>query len=369
MGCELDQLMWAAWERIGAGVLADSNELRVRLARRRSRMFERVPRALCLAVRASDHRITAWTAAICPEDAMERGNERDHEVRLDMRLVSDVCRPVQIAWPGEPTSDVRVYLGCDDSGLKAMRRKGIVRERYVKGLGGRRGNVPLVYTEQPLDANGWAKAAPDPLVGPFWSELVGRVPVDLEQTVVRRPEFGELRGKRRLVGWRWICPGCGKRVRMLYYPIGAMDWAEAHDIKLELEEVERTPRQPGCFACVKCHGVVNFTRTEGAIRKCWNHVVLHCSGGLLYGHEVKRPAWFVAERKKVFVARPKKSPRMDELERLLTETELSLEGIGREMGIRERSVQRVAYDVYRRRGVEGRMGLRRLMQARVRRSA
>jgi DNA-binding CsgD family transcriptional regulator len=79
---------------------------------------------------------------------------------------------------------------------------------------------------------------------------------------------------------------------------------------------------------------------------------------LLYGKEVKRPAWFVAERKRAYGERVRRSPRRDEVKQLLLETEMTMEEIGREMGIREQTVRALASAAYRACGVKRREELK-----------
>ncbi len=53
--CELDQVLWDAWLEVQDKVLGHEIELRRRLDRR-AKMHDRVPRPLCLALKASDRR-------------------------------------------------------------------------------------------------------------------------------------------------------------------------------------------------------------------------------------------------------------------------------------------------------------------------
>ena len=70
-------------------------------------------------------------------------------------------------------------------------------------------------------------------------------------------------------------------------------------MRLELPEWDEIPEPAGCFACRHCHNVKGFSRADGkTLRMSWAHVILHLSGGLLYGHEVERPEWLTVVRKK-----------------------------------------------------------------------
>jgi DNA-binding CsgD family transcriptional regulator len=96
-------------------------------------------------------------------------------------------------------------------------------------------------------------------------------------------------------------------------------------------------------------------------------LVLHFSGGLLFGSEVERPVWLKVERKREYRPRPRKkgAPRREEVERLLVESEMSYEEIGREMGTKRMTVAKEAMLIYRKRGVGGREELKEKMRVGV----
>jgi DNA-binding CsgD family transcriptional regulator len=108
-------------------------------------------------------------------------------------------------------------------------------------------------------------------------------------------------------------------VRKIYYPLPAFvgvrlldeEYPDGHEFGL--------PECPREFACRSCHGVRFFSMTSAG---AWNDVILQLSGGLLYGHEVEKPAWWRSEvekgRKRRFVAKGmRKSERRDEVRGLL----------------------------------------------------
>src|SRR5438128_9206740 len=74
---DVDRLILEAWEQLKPKILADPQELARRLARRRLAVLTRPVRAWCLAVRASDTRITPAHWVISPEHAMDL-NHPDH---------------------------------------------------------------------------------------------------------------------------------------------------------------------------------------------------------------------------------------------------------------------------------------------------
>jgi hypothetical protein len=58
LGEELERNICEAWVALRGRILSDPDELRRRVARRRMKSLRRPPRAWCLALRASDRRIT-----------------------------------------------------------------------------------------------------------------------------------------------------------------------------------------------------------------------------------------------------------------------------------------------------------------------
>ena len=364
---DLDQAFADAWAKVGPMLRDDPDELKARLARRRSRMYLRPLRAFCLAVRASDLRINLARAIIVPEHAMDLGSEWhpgrmiEHKVYLDKRVLREICRPVEIEPPGEPWYDVAKRLGCSPMGLRALRLNGTLRVHYIQGLSGRRGPAtPLVYTPEALDPSALGKRGPDPIWGCFWRYHAQWLPEDFEQALVRSPMYEVRHGRDQLWGWRWICPGCKRQVRTVYLPLRVPDWGAHVGFKCD-DEVDEAPEVNACFACMKCHGVINFSRA--GLRQSWDQLVLHYSGGLMYGKEVKWPEWLKVERKRAYRARPREAKRRDELERWLVRTSLSLGEIAAELGIKYHSVRVVAGLIYRRHGVHGREELRKAVPA------
>src|SRR2546423_190424 len=104
---ELPDLILTAWQQIKPRLLADPDELARRLARRRTPTLTRTPRAWCIAVRASDHRINPATACIVPEKAAYPHSSvapelrpylryEEHQVTLDAPLLRRLAQPVAI---------------------------------------------------------------------------------------------------------------------------------------------------------------------------------------------------------------------------------------------------------------------------------
>ena len=220
-----------------------------RLARRRSKMYRKPLRAFCMAVRASDQRITPWNAscsrmreevagcelmvARAPSLALARrtgggdsGRWVEHEVEVSKKLLVEICRAVSIEPPGELYDEVAKKLGVDKCSLAYLRKNGVLRERFLKGLDGRRGKpVPLVFTWKTLDPSAWGKERPDPIWGCMWEYHAERLRDDFSQVLVRRPKYRVMRGRENFLGWRWVCPGCKREVKTVYLPVRPPDLA------------------------------------------------------------------------------------------------------------------------------------------------
>ncbi len=193
---DVARLVLEAWEKLGPGIMADPEELQRRLARRRSALLTRPPRAWCLCVRASDRRITPMDWIMTPEHAMELDHPEhpyepiEHEVTIQPHGLRRFCRAVRTDSWGELVEDVAKRLGVNrKSGLDPAREQGVFTERFVKGLGGRRCQypVPLIHSWKTLDPSGPKFERPDALWGALWEFLPDMVPDNFEQTVVRRP--------------------------------------------------------------------------------------------------------------------------------------------------------------------------------------
>src|SRR3989440_12535779 len=95
---DVARLVLEAWEKLGPGIMGDSDELNRRLARRRMAILTRPPRAWCLAIRASDRRITPAHWVISPEHAMDFNHPAhpyepiEHEVIIRPQALRKFCR-------------------------------------------------------------------------------------------------------------------------------------------------------------------------------------------------------------------------------------------------------------------------------------
>lgn len=180
-----------------------------------------------------------------------------------------------------------------------------------------------------------------------------------------RPPPSKSRGSIELKGWSWLCPRCGKRARVLYYPLPAINLLESDPREraaLRRAGVRPPPRAPRVagFACWGCHGLRGLSRAPGKMRGFWNDLVAHLTGGLLYGREVARPAWLTPVRKIAYHPHPNARPP---LRRLAVQERLLMgwpyKRIAADLGIATGTVQTHVRDIYRQHRVHDRRELAR----------
>src|SRR5882672_10702283 len=153
LGEDLERAIRDAWLRIRQSILSDPQKLHRRLARRRMKSLTRPLRPWCLAIRASDRRITPAHWVIYPEHAMDLDHPEhayepiEHEVTIQTHALRRYCHPVIIARPGEEVTEVAKKLGVHPSVLHRARSQGVYQERFYEGLGGKLGcKVPVIYS-------------------------------------------------------------------------------------------------------------------------------------------------------------------------------------------------------------------------------
>ena len=98
---DLARLMMEAWERVWPWLKENPLELRKRLERRRSVGLNRPLRHWCLALRASDRRITAMDWILTPMHALDLNHPEhpyepvEHEVLIQTHGLRKFCRAVR----------------------------------------------------------------------------------------------------------------------------------------------------------------------------------------------------------------------------------------------------------------------------------
>jgi len=195
----------------------------------------------------------------------------------------------------------------------------------------------------------WYKWKGDQFIGYDWrADKSGRMKAGYERAERRRkleresaarrrrenPPPSKSKGSLRNWGWRWICPKCQKRVNVLYYPLPPLQLfipaaslapsrsgdacvAVSSSYSSTIHNPPSTIHAPSqTFACHTCHQI-KHTSSWSPIG--WNEVVSYLTAGLLFGHEVPRPAHLSTTRKKPYKpllnARPAK--RRAQIEKLL----------------------------------------------------
>src|SRR3989440_3472384 len=156
LGEKIEQAIDDAWASLRRQILSSPDELHRRLARRRSKPLPRPPRAWCIAIRASDRRITPMHWIITPEHAMDLDHPAhpyepiEHEVMIQTHAIRRYCHPV--CFSREQAVEVAEMLGVSPAMLRRARLAGKFSERYLSGLGGKRGKpVPLLERGELMD--------------------------------------------------------------------------------------------------------------------------------------------------------------------------------------------------------------------------
>ena len=345
----LDHNLLMAWNRVFERCRSDPREARRRFDRvAAGRTFDRPNRAWCVAVRASDTRIDR---ACCVPDPGAVCAQLAHEIVLGGGSLRELGGPVELAYPGVPIDVAADRLGKDKEALRRWLPVRPGRTRAARAEAGRLGGLDdrLLWTEFPPTAEHplgvrfepqrslgrnsgmetpvvWADGVLDPGAnrgrppsawwGQTWKTLAEHIPPAFAQTLTREPRRIAYRDRgERFRGWCWRCPGiegraCGRLVQMLYAPLPAWTIGRALGIEEGLE-VQGLSGQwlPGVMdrwagrrslACERCWQV---RRTTMANDTGWNDLVTHLTGGLLFGHEVAKPAGFTQERRRAYCSR------------------------------------------------------------------
>ncbi|MEA2710288.1 MAG: Bacterial regulatory protein luxR family [Phycisphaerales bacterium] len=477
---EVTDFLLEAWRRVRETLRNNPIDVAKRLRRGRDVWTKRPPRAWCLAIRASDTRITPMTARCEPEDAaypreamsphLRTSSHAPHRVTVDATLLAMLTERVRVDGCGEPHEQLAQRLGRHKMGLRIARAKAKLKTYHESPTGGRGGNPrPIVSAGDSLDPGAHLFQRPDRAWG--WTGILApwRLPDDLPpQTIQRVPfcidrtrafidktnlhpehplvdppprkpspyklgkplvidnaqykwkgeqfvgydwraaetnplirenyEFFQRRRERvrrwrkaraargdanrpagaggggslLFRGWMWLCPICGRRSKVLFYPLppvnvlrgyGTLREDDIIDAAFVLEPSLRQPPTPhfSGLACHKCHGVFTITRA----RNCaWNEIVTYLSGGLLYGHEVPTPSWFTPDRKREFRPCLGRAPskRLPQIATLILRG-LSYTQIARKLGITKDTVSGHVQRLYKLHKVRGRANLERKLAA------
>jgi hypothetical protein len=332
---DFDANLTDAWNQVWERCQRDPAEARRRWERARSASFTKVPRVWCVALRAGDSRIGEDFGAFFGVEAA--AEQREHEVVVTGAGLRRLCAPVRIDWPGVTLVQAGRLLGHHANALRrwlpiqpgrsraqravaapqtwreivSPRAPLCVRYEKAQSHGHNGYDVPVVWAERPLDPGRRRSDPPHPLWGTLWQHLSAQLADQREQRLTRVPRRRLRYGNDEFKGWEWLCPGrvervgkrriarpCGKRCLVVYAPLPVMTLARA----LGVEDGLVVPGLKGLWtpgmehaqrghkwhlACGSCWRIDHFSLTD---YRGWNEVVSFLSGGLLYGHEVTRPA-------------------------------------------------------------------------------
>jgi DNA-binding NarL/FixJ family response regulator len=176
-----------AWSHIKPHLQSHPHALAARLARRRLPVLTRPPRAWCLAIRASDHRLPAPVQHSSFSIQHYSSSASPHEITLTSQLLRRLTAPVHLDGR-TPHDHVAAQLGTTSVGLRRARIKNVFNVRHIPGLAGRRGRpVPLLFTDAALDPNAPLFAPPDRA----WlgTADADRIPAGLHVTLTRIAHF------------------------------------------------------------------------------------------------------------------------------------------------------------------------------------
>lgn len=370
---ELDHNLLDAWNRVFERCRRDPREARRRYDRMHADgIFDRPPRAWCVALRASDTRLDEWVME--PEAGYMRARMA-HEIEVDGATLSGLCGPVDLRYPGLPLREAAAKLGRDPASLSkwlpiqigktradkqrtaetvgiGRRRwaefyahetgRGVFNVRYVPaGAAGRSAGmeVPVVWCDHLMDPGGHMGRPPSKWWGTLWRYLADEVPNDYGLTLVREPVLQPYAGGERFRGWQWRCPGltcrneprcaddceprcadadstCGRLVRTLYAPLPVRTVGEYFGITegLQVEGLSGA-WLPGVMdrwagrRSLACERCWRIKRQTFTNSTGWNELVTYLTGGLLYGHEVEKPSGFAYERRRKYAKRARKKHR------------------------------------------------------------
>ncbi len=361
MNPDIEKAIAQAWAKVEPILRTNPDELAARRARRRTRLLQTPPRAWCLAVRANDTRLTPWRIPMVPDhpvwwDAENHLYRRqEHQVILEARDLAWLCRPVSVAWPGQTPQEIARNLGAPVDMVHRAMKHGQFSIRTSQGIRGRK--ITILYTKSMLDPAGiLMDRIDDPAWCTMFRHVSDHIPDDFSQSILRRPIYRKTGTGYHFVGWFWICPACGRLAHRIYCPIPG---PVAPFVKVN---PPGTPDAwiplPVSFACKNCHRVHDYGRLD-----CngWNELIAHLTGGLLYGHEVPRPAWYPTRRKHNKFLHRTRSPRHAQITRFLLDTDLTHLQIARRLGMSHSHVRTWASNIYRRHGVHTRQALRNVL--------
>ncbi len=354
---DIEAALTDAWIEVRKQLRTNEAELRRRLARRRGELSRPI-RAWCIAIRANDTRITAWDAAIMPDHALDRLHEDHrgvvlpHDVILDKRLCQMLTRAVDLrVWRGQSVTAAARKLGTKAECLSYLRKHGQLSWDRIEGYARRRRSGIFVWRKDRLrdPCSRSAFDPPDWVWGGLWNGLGDELPDDFEQTLQRIPVVRQRTedSRPRSRGLRWICPRCQAEVASVFCPLPVPSIVEylRDEKRLVRCDADEMPPPPLAFACCACHRIRYWSRAND--QKAWNTLVAYLSAGLLYGREVRKPAWWKSHRKQTYRPHRPHITRGYEVEKLLIDG-LRYTDIAEQLNLKLATIQGHVRRIYKR---------------------
>ncbi|MFM9994866.1 MAG: LuxR C-terminal-related transcriptional regulator [Phycisphaerales bacterium] len=208
----IDGALTEAWNRLEARVRGDRVEAVRRALRRTRPLLTRPIRPWCLCLRADDRRLSmqACVPKYLPEERLP------HDIVVFSGTIRELCKPVNIPWPGWDWERPAYALGRHPESLRSWIKRGVFQVSYRNAFSmGKRGKpVPEIWCHGPLDPNADLGRAPDPVWGTLWQYHWNSVPDGLEFALRRVPvgrrDPRDRASGTRHVGWQFVCPGLGQ---------------------------------------------------------------------------------------------------------------------------------------------------------------
>jgi len=258
------------------------------------RTYTRPVRSQCLVLRASDRRVDELSdEMVVPAGyvEVEPGHERDVQaVRVNAGVVSRLCGPVSIFWPGVSVAQAARRFGVNPTTVRRWAKRGlVVMDRDVNRADPKR-STWRVWTRQAVDPSGqvWS--------GPWWGggagHLAESIPQGFGQTLLRTHRC---LGAKSIV-WEWLCAGCGRRAAKVYRPVEVLTvgkWLGEQETGAGDAVLLGEGRSEGRFVCRRCVGLIyeSSERTSQPERgrgvNVWDRFVKRVSGGVLRGRDVE----------------------------------------------------------------------------------
>ncbi len=183
---DIQDLVYAAWMRIRPRLEDEPALLAQRLQRRRTPTLTRPPRAWCIAIRASDHRLLSRIFPSQLPFGDPRFNPDDHVLTITTPVLRSITAPITLTAPGETLTDTATKLGTSPAGLLSIRLNQTVRTHHIPPTSYKGRLQPLLYIEHPLDPCAKGFRPQDALWSWTSTFLATRIPERFEQARARR---------------------------------------------------------------------------------------------------------------------------------------------------------------------------------------